>query len=99
MDDQARTQSEILCRDALFEHPVAIGATANPLVDAPYRPTRDFVPDPPHEPAHSGSTSRRHTIDPGFVALTADSATNFVGDSFSRSFRMDAPLMPKDGGV
>jgi hypothetical protein len=29
--------------------------------------------------------------------MTADWATNFDGDSFSRSFRMDAPLMPKTG--
>jgi hypothetical protein len=29
--------------------------------------------------------------------MTADWATDFDGDSFSRSFRMDAPLMPKTG--
>jgi hypothetical protein len=29
--------------------------------------------------------------------MTADWATNFDGDSFSQSFRMDAPLMPKTG--
>jgi hypothetical protein len=29
--------------------------------------------------------------------MTADWAINFDGDSFSRSFRMDAPLMPKTG--
>jgi hypothetical protein len=29
--------------------------------------------------------------------MIADWATNFDGDSFSRSFRMDAPLMPRTG--
>jgi hypothetical protein len=29
--------------------------------------------------------------------MTADRATDFDGDSFFRSFRMDAPLMPKTG--
>jgi hypothetical protein len=29
--------------------------------------------------------------------MTADWATDFDGDSFSLSFRMDAPLMPKTG--
>jgi hypothetical protein len=95
--DMARTQSELLRRDALRDHPVAIGAATNPLVDAPYRLAGEFVHAPPHEPAHSGITSRRHTIDPEFVAMTADCATTFDGDSFSRSFCMDAPLMPKTG--
>jgi hypothetical protein len=98
MDDHARTQSELLRRDALRDHPVAISTTAaNSPVDAPYKPTWEFVLAPPHEPAHSGTTGRRHTIDPEFVAMTADKATHFDGDLFSRSFRMDAPLMPKTG--
>jgi hypothetical protein len=97
MDDQARTQSELLRRDAMRDHPVAIDAGANPHVDDPYLPASDFVPAPTYEQTLHGTASRRHSIDPGFVAMTADWATNFDGDSFSRSFRMDAPLMPKTG--
>jgi hypothetical protein len=97
MDGQTRTQSEVLRRNALRDHPAAISTAANPPVDAPYIHTGEFVLAPPHEPAHSGRTGRGHTIDPEFVAMTADWATNFDGDSFSRSLRMDAPLMPKTG--
>jgi hypothetical protein len=97
MDDHARTQSELLRRDALRDHPVTIDAGGNPHVDGPYMPARELVPAPTHEETHHGIASRRHTIDPGFVAMTADWATNFDGDSYSRSFRMDAPLIPKTG--
>jgi carbonic anhydrase/acetyltransferase-like protein (isoleucine patch superfamily) len=45
----------------------------------------------------NSSVHNRFTIDHEFVAMTADWATYFDGDSFSRSFRMDAPLMPKTG--
>jgi hypothetical protein len=97
MDDQARTQSELLRRDALRDHPAAIDSGANPHVDGPYRPIGAFVPAHVHEPTHSSTASRRHTIDPEFVAMTADWGNNFDGDSFSRSFRLEAPLMPKTG--
>jgi hypothetical protein len=95
MDEHARTLSELLRRDALRDHPVSIGTATPSLVDAPYKLTGDFVYAPQREQRHIGNTSRRYTIDPDFVAMTADSATDFDGDSFSRSFRMDAPLMPK----
>jgi hypothetical protein len=97
MDDHARTQSEILRRDALRDHPVVISTTADPHVDGTFSLASEFVPAPTHEQTHHGSANRRHTIDPDFVAMTADWATNFDGDSFSRSFRMDAPLVPKTG--
>jgi hypothetical protein len=57
----------------------------------------DFVLAPTYEQSHHGSATRRPTIDPEFVAMTAKWATNFDGDSFSRSFRTDAPLMPRTG--
>jgi hypothetical protein len=60
-------------------------------------PTCAFVPAYVHEPTHSGTASRRHTIDPEFIAMTADWGNNFDGDSFSRSIRLEAPLMPKTG--
>jgi hypothetical protein len=97
MDEHARTQSEQLRRDALRDHPVAIGTAATPPVDAPYMLIDEFVPTPPREQTPSGGTSRRFTIGPDFVAMTADKATDIDGDSFSRSLRMDAPLMPKTG--
>jgi hypothetical protein len=97
MDDQDRTQSELLRRDAMRNHPVAIDAAAPPPVDNQYRAASDYVPAPTYEQSAHGSASRRPTIDPEFVAMTADWATNFDGDSFSRSFRMDAPLMPRTG--
>jgi hypothetical protein len=97
MDNQARTQSEMLCRDALRDHPVAISIATTPHVDASFMLATEIVHAPQHEQTHRGSTSRRHTIDPDFVAMTADWAKNFDGDSFSRSFRMAAPLMPKTG--
>ena len=97
MDDQDRTQSELLRRDALRDHPVPIDTAPFQPVPNQYRPASAPVPTPVHEhPLHS-SASRRPTIDPEFVAMTADWATNFDGDSFSRSFRMDAPLMPRTG--
>jgi hypothetical protein len=95
MDEEARTQSELLRRDALRDHPVAIGTTAPSPIDAPYKLTGKFVLAPQREQTHSSSTNRLFTIDPDFVAMTADWATDFDDDSFSRSFRMDAPLMPK----
>jgi hypothetical protein len=97
MDDHARTQSELLRRDAMRDHRVAIDAGANPHVDDLYMPASTFVPAPTYEQSPHGNASRRPTIDPEFVAMTADWATNFDGDSFSRSFRMDAPLMPWTG--
>jgi hypothetical protein len=99
MDDQARMQSELLRRDALRDHPVAIDSGANPPVDGPYMPTSAFVPAPIHEQPHFGTASRRHMIDPGFVAMTSDWGNNFDDDSFSRSFRLEAPLMPKTGEI
>jgi hypothetical protein len=96
MDAQARTHSELLRRDALRDYPVAIGTAATPLVDTPYMLTGELVHAPQREHAHIGSNNnRRFTIDHDFVAMTADWATVFDGDSFSRSFRTDAPLMPK----
>jgi hypothetical protein len=95
MDDQARTQSELLRRDAMRDHPVAIDAGATPHVDNLYMHASDFVPTPTYEQSPHGSASRRPTIDPEVVAMIADWATNFDGDSFSRSFRMDAPLKPR----
>jgi hypothetical protein len=97
MDDQARTHSELLRRDALRDHPVAINTAATPPVDASFKLASEFVLAPQHEQTRRGDTNRRHTIDLDFVAMTADWATNIDGDSFSRSFRMDAPLMPKTG--
>jgi hypothetical protein len=97
MDDQARTQSELLRRDAMRDQPVAIDAGATPPVDNRYMPASSFVPAPTFEQSPHGSASRRPTIDPEFVAMTADWATSFDGDSFSRFFRMDAPLMPRTG--
>jgi hypothetical protein len=97
MDNQARTQSELLRRDALRDHPVAISTAADPPIDGPFRPPSEFVPAPTHEQSQHGSASRRPTIDPDVVAMTADWATNFDGDSFYRSFRMEAPPMPKTG--
>jgi hypothetical protein len=79
------------------DHPVAIDAGANPPVDDLYKLTSDFVPAPTYKHSPHGSASRRSTIDPEFVAMTAEWATNFDGDSLSRSFRMDAPLMPRTG--
>ena len=70
MDDQARTQSELLRRDALRDHPTAIDSGGNQPADGPYRPTGAFVPAPVHDPTHSGILGRRHTIDPEFVAMT-----------------------------
>jgi hypothetical protein len=97
MDEHARTQSEQLHRDALRDHPVAIDTAATPHVDAPYMLTSEIVPASQRERTHRGSNSRRFIIDPDFVAMTADLVTDLNGDSFSRSFRMDAPLMPKTG--
>jgi hypothetical protein len=97
MDEQARTQSELLHRDALRDHPIAIGTAATPHVDTPYMLTGEFVRATQRKQTHRGSNKLRFTIDPDFVAMTADWATDFDGDSFSRSFRMDAPLMPKTG--
>jgi hypothetical protein len=82
MDEQARTQSELLRRDAQRDHPVAIGTAAHAPVDTPYMLTGEFVPAPQREHTHIGSNSRRFTIDPNFVAMTADWATEFDGDSF-----------------
>jgi hypothetical protein len=97
MDDHARTQSELFRRDALRDHPVIISSAADPHVDGPFMHASEFVHAPTHEQSHHGIASRRPTIDPDFVAMTADWATNFDGDSFSGTFRMDAPLMPKTG--
>jgi hypothetical protein len=72
MDEQARTQSGLLRRDALRDHPVAIGTAATPHVDTPYMLAREYVPAPQREQTHRGSKSRRFTIDPDFVAMTAD---------------------------
>jgi hypothetical protein len=55
----------------------------------------DFVSVPQREQTSQGGHNRRFTIDPGFVAMTADHATAFDGDFFTRSLRMDAPMMPK----
>jgi hypothetical protein len=49
MDDHARTRSELLRRDALRDHPVAISTAATPHVDAPYRLTDDSVHAPQRE--------------------------------------------------
>jgi hypothetical protein len=55
-----------------------------------------FLLAPLREPIPHGNSSRRFTtIDPDFVAQTAEYATAFDGDPVSRSFRMDAPLMRK----
>jgi hypothetical protein len=97
MDDQARTHSELLRRDEMRDHPVAIDAGANPLVGGMYMRASDFVPAPTYEQSHHGNANRRPTIDPEFVAMTADWATNFDGDSFPPSFRMDATLMSRTG--
>jgi hypothetical protein len=66
-------------------------------VDDLYRHASTFVPAPTYEQSPHGSASRRPTIDPKIVAMTANWATNIDGDSFSRSFRMDAPLIPGTG--
>jgi hypothetical protein len=97
MDEQAHTQSKMVRRDALRDHPVAIDTTAPSRVDAPYMLTGEFAPAPQREQTHSRSTSRKFKTDPDFVAMTEDLATDFDGDYFSRSFHMDAPLMPKTG--
>ena len=97
LDDQDRTQSELLRRDALRNHPAPIDAAPPPPVANQYRPTSASVPAPMFEHSLHKNASRRPTINPEFVAMTADWATNFDGDSFSRSFRMDAPLMPRTG--
>jgi hypothetical protein len=59
--------------------------------------TGGFAPAHQREHTHSGSNSRRFTIDLDFVAMTADWATDLDGDSFSLSFRMDGPLITKTG--
>jgi hypothetical protein len=97
MDDQDRTQSELLRRDALRDHPAPIDTAPPQPVANQYRPARDPVPAPVLEYPPNSSASRMPTIDPEFVAMTAYWANNFDGDSFSRSFRMDAPLMPRTG--
>jgi hypothetical protein len=43
MDEHARTQSELLRRNALRDHHVAIGTAATPPFDTPYMLTREFV--------------------------------------------------------
>jgi hypothetical protein len=55
MDKHARDQSEMLRRDTLRDHPVAIGTAAPSPVDAPYRLTCEFVPAPQRE-----HTQRQH---------------------------------------
>jgi hypothetical protein len=97
MDEHARTRSEMLRRDALRDHPVSIGPASTPHVDTPYMLPGEFMHASQREQTNIGSNNRRFTIDPDFVAMTADWATDFDGDSFSRSFRMDAPLMPETG--
>jgi hypothetical protein len=44
MNEQTRTQSELVRRDALRDHPVAIGTATTPPVDAPYMLASEFVP-------------------------------------------------------
>jgi hypothetical protein len=95
LDEHAMTKSELVRRDALCDHPVAIHTAATTRVDAPYKLIGYFVHAPQCERIHKRSNGRRLTIDLDFVAQTADKATDFDGDSFSRSFRMDSPLMPK----
>jgi hypothetical protein len=69
-------------------HTVALG---------PHKSIGAFLYAPHPEPAPQGSSNRRLTVDSDFVAHTADEAAIFDGDSFSWSFRMDAPPMPKTG--
>jgi hypothetical protein len=50
MDKHAKTQSELLRRDALRDHPVTIhAASTTALVPAPYRNTREFLSTPQRE--------------------------------------------------
>ena len=63
MDDQDRTQSELLRRDALRNHPAPIDAAPPPLVANEYRPTNDAVHAPTLESSLHDSASRRPTID------------------------------------
>jgi hypothetical protein len=97
MDEHGRTLSELLRRDALCDHPVAIGIAATSHVDTPYKLTSEFVHAPQREQTHRRSNNHLFIIDPNFVAVTAYWATDFNGDSFSRWFCMDAPSMPKTG--
>jgi hypothetical protein len=97
-DEHAKTKSEQLRRDALRDHPTAITIdSAATYVAANYMSTSDYLPPPSRPvPAHRG-LSQRFTIDHAFAAQTVYKATDFDGDSLARSFRMDAPLMPKTG--
>jgi hypothetical protein len=99
MNKHAKTRSELVRRIALSDHPVALHTSpATTSIDAPYMSIGAFLLAPLREPIPHGNNNRRFTtIDPDFVAQTADHAIAFEGDSFSRSFRMDAPLMPKTG--
>jgi hypothetical protein len=81
----------------LRDHPVIIGTASTPPIDTPYKLPGEFMPAPHREQTHIGSNNRRFTIDHDFVAITTDWATDFDGDSFFLSIRMDAPLMPKTG--
>jgi hypothetical protein len=49
MDDQDRTESELLRRDAMRDHPVAIDAGTTPHVDNQYMHASSFVHAPTFE--------------------------------------------------
>jgi hypothetical protein len=73
MDEHAKTQSELLRQNALRDHPVAIHNNASTtLVDTPDKLTWDFVHPPQRKQTPQGGNRRRLTIDPYFVAQTAD---------------------------
>jgi hypothetical protein len=55
---------------------------------------RDFLHALRRESTQQGSTNRRFIIDLDFVAQTVYQATNFDGDSFTRSFCNVVPVMP-----
>jgi hypothetical protein len=55
MDEHARTQSELLRRDALRDHPIAIGIVATPHLDTPYMLPCEFVSTLQREQTHRGS--------------------------------------------
>jgi hypothetical protein len=88
----------MLHRDALRDHPAAITTdSAATHVADDYKSTCNYLPPSPSPvPAHS-EPNQRFAIDPTFVAHTVYKVAQFDGDSFARSFRMDAPLMPQTG--
>jgi hypothetical protein len=95
-DEKARTQSEVLRRDALHDHHADVTTTATHEA-ANYGSTGASLPLPPRPvPAHSGS-SQPSTIDNAFVAQTVYRTADFDGDTFERSIRMDPPWCRKPG--